>query len=82
MSQLNTLVADKLSQWDTEALLFCAAHGHNGGLFDVYRWANGSTMARSTPTPCYPVVSAWHWPNAIFVKRFPSEPAQSPLRRD
>jgi hypothetical protein len=42
---LENAVATKRSQWHTEALLFCAAHGRNGGAFKLVRWACGELMA-------------------------------------
>ena len=43
--KLSNAVAATIDRWNTEALMFCAMHGKKGGLFDVYKWANGSTMA-------------------------------------
>lgn len=42
---LSVAVEFKLSQWNREALMFCAAHGRKGGRFNVSQWANGEWMA-------------------------------------
>jgi len=49
---LKTQVAEKMSQWNREALLFCAMHGRKGGSFEINVWANGKTMVEVPGARC------------------------------
>ncbi len=54
---LKTAVAAKLSQWNREALLFCAAHGRKGGSFEINQWANGAIMVEVPGARCNQAVT-------------------------